>query len=57
MSEKIRIEQHSFAGGLWIIGWLFTVGFLKLTFGKVHWHLSFGRMISGWHLVLWLVKC
>ena len=32
--EKIRIEQHSFAGGLWIIGWLFTIGYLKLSFWK-----------------------
>jgi len=32
--EKIRIEQHSFGGLLWITGWLFTMGFLKLTFGK-----------------------
>lgn len=32
MNDKIKIEQHSFAGGLWIIGWLFTIGFLNLTF-------------------------
>lgn len=32
MSHKIQIEQHSFAGGLWVIGWLFTIGFLKLSF-------------------------
>lgn len=32
--EKIKIEHHSFAGGLWIAGWLFTIGFLKLTFWK-----------------------
>ena len=30
--EKIRIEQHSVGGLLWIGGWLFTIGFLKLTF-------------------------
>ena len=28
--EKIRIEQHSFGGLLWVGGWLFTIGFLKL---------------------------
>lgn len=33
-SEKIRIEQHSFGGMLWFVGWLFTLGFLKLGFGK-----------------------
>jgi hypothetical protein len=32
--EKIRIEQHTFAGGLWFAGWLFTVGFLHLSFWK-----------------------
>lgn len=32
MSQKIRIEQHSFTGGVWVIGWLFTIGYLKLTF-------------------------
>jgi len=32
--EKIRIEQHSSIGLLWIGGWLFTLGYLKLTFWK-----------------------
>ena len=32
--QKIRIEQHSFSGGLWVAAWLFTIGFLKLTFWK-----------------------
>ena len=30
--EKIRIEQHSFSGALWFIGWLFTIGYLHLQF-------------------------
>jgi hypothetical protein len=30
--EKIRIEQHSSLGLLWAAGWLFTVGYLKLSF-------------------------
>ena len=34
MAEKIRIEQHSVGGLLWITGWLFTIGFLHLTFWK-----------------------
>lgn len=29
--EKIRIEQHSFTGILWVVGWLFTIGLLHLT--------------------------
>ena len=34
MAEKIRIEQHGFAGSLWLAAWLFTIGFLKLSFWK-----------------------
>lgn len=30
---KIRI-QNSFMGGVWIAAWLFTIGFLHLTFWK-----------------------
>lgn len=32
--EKIRIEQHSAAGGFWFILWMFTIGFLHLDFGQ-----------------------
>jgi len=32
--EKIRIEQHRFMGGLSFGGWLFTIGFPRLTFWK-----------------------
>ncbi len=32
--EKIRIEQHSSIGLLWAAGWLFTVGYLELSFWK-----------------------
>lgn len=32
--ERIRIEQHSFMGTVWLGGWLFTIGFLHLTFWK-----------------------
>lgn len=32
--EKIKIEQHSATGILWFVGWLFTIGFLGLSFGK-----------------------
>lgn len=30
--HKIKVENHMFSGGLWIAAWLFTIGFLKLTF-------------------------
>lgn len=49
--EKIRIEQHSFGGALWFAGWLFTMGFLQLTFWKailaiVVWPYYLGEMAS-----------
>ena len=32
--ERIKIEQHGFAGALWFAGWLFTLGLLHLPFWK-----------------------
>jgi hypothetical protein len=32
--ERIKIEQHSFMGILWCGAWLFTIGFLHLSFWK-----------------------
>jgi len=32
--EKIKIEHHSVSGLLWFVGWLFTIGFVPLTFWK-----------------------
>jgi hypothetical protein len=29
---RIKIEQHSAVGLLWIAGWLFSIGYLKLGF-------------------------
>ncbi len=34
MDRKIKIEQHGGLGVLWMIGWLFTIGFLKFGFWK-----------------------
>jgi len=31
---KIKIDQAGMLGPLWVMGWLFTIGFLKLTFWK-----------------------
>jgi len=30
----VHVENHTFSGALWVIGWLFTIGFLHLSFGK-----------------------
>jgi hypothetical protein len=32
--DTVKIEQQGFAGMLWIAAWLFTIGFLHLTFWK-----------------------
>lgn len=32
--DKIKIEQHTFSGAMWLIGWLFSIGFIHLTFWK-----------------------
>jgi len=48
--QKIKIEQHGFAG-FWIAAWIFTIGFLGLTFWKavlaiVIWPYYIGHAIS-----------
>jgi hypothetical protein len=50
--EKIQVEQHSFGGLLWFMGWLFTIGFLHLTFWKgamalVLWPYYLGLFVSS----------
>ncbi|MFZ2167503.1 MAG: hypothetical protein WAV50_01385 [Minisyncoccia bacterium] len=32
--DKIIISQPDALGGLWFIGWIFTIGYLQLTFWK-----------------------
>lgn len=32
VAPKIRIEQHTLTGGLWFAAWLFTIGYLHLSF-------------------------
>ena len=52
--ERIKIEQHGAVGMVWIGGWLFTLGFLHLTFWKgvlaiVVWPYYLGVFASvGW---------
>jgi hypothetical protein len=38
-SQKIRIRHQSSLGMPWIAAWLFTIGFLHLTFGRECWRL------------------
>ena len=32
--QKIQIVQHTLTGGLWFAAWLFTIGYLHLTFSR-----------------------
>lgn len=48
---KIKIHEHSGKGIIWIIGWLFTIGFLNLSFGQgllaiFIWPYYIGRAIA-----------
>ncbi|MBS1803275.1 MAG: hypothetical protein JST28_07895 [Acidobacteria bacterium] len=46
---KIQIVQHSFAGGLWLAAWLFTIGFLKLSFWQGVWAIVIWPYYFGVH--------
>lgn len=50
--EYVTVTQESFVGSLWFIGWLFTIGFLRLTFWKgllaiIVWPYYLGRRFSS----------
>ena len=30
--QRINVTQHTSLGALWFVGWLFTIGYLKLGF-------------------------
>ena len=47
----VKVEQHSFLGGIWMIGWLFTIGFLGLSLWQgvlalVIWPYYLGVLLS-----------
>jgi hypothetical protein len=44
--ERIRVEQHSSIGLLWIAGWLFSIGYLKLGF----WQGVLALFIWPWYI-------
>jgi hypothetical protein len=43
---KIKVENHTLSGGAWFAAWLFTIGFLKLTF----WQAVFAIIIWAYYL-------
>lgn len=49
--EKIKVEHHTVSGGMWIAAWLFTIGYLQLTFWKavlavILWPYYLGQTLS-----------
>jgi hypothetical protein len=32
--EKIKVEHHTLSGGFWCAAWMFTIGYLHLSFWK-----------------------
>jgi hypothetical protein len=46
-TQRIRIEQHSAIGMLWFGAWLFTIGFLHLSFWKAVLALLFWAYYIG----------
>ena len=50
--EKIKIEHHTVSGGLWFAAWLFTIGYLHLSFlqgviAVIIWPYYLGNHFSG----------
>ena len=50
--NKIKIEHHAMSGGLWFAAWLFTIGFLKLSFWQgvlalIAWPYFIGDALSS----------
>jgi hypothetical protein len=45
-TQKIKIEQHTLTGGVWMAAWMFTLGFLKLSF----WQGVFALVIWPYYL-------
>lgn len=51
--QKIKVENHACAGGVWFVGWLFTIGILDLDFWRgllalVVWPYYIGKAMTGW---------
>lgn len=44
--QKIKVEHHTLSGGAWVAAWLFTIGYLKLSF----WQGVFAMLIWPYYL-------
>jgi hypothetical protein len=52
MSNKVKVTNHGFTAFSWCAGWLFTIGFLGLSFWKaalaiIIWPYYIGVFIRG----------
>ena len=52
MERRINVVQHSSLGVLWLIGWLFTIGYLGLGFWRgvlalIVWPYFLGATLAG----------
>jgi hypothetical protein len=53
MGETIKVQQHgSAAGAIWLFGWLFTIGYVKLglwkaVLGLILWPYFLGVALRG----------
>ena len=52
--HRIKIENHTFSGGLWFAAWMFTIGYLHLTFWQgvlalVVWPYYIGAAVAVFH--------
>lgn len=45
-TQKIRVEHHPFLGFGWFAAWLFTIGFLQLSF----WRAAFAILLWPYYL-------
>jgi len=50
--QKIKVEHHTVVGGFWFACWLFTIGFLHLSFWKgvlalIFWPYFLGDTLSA----------
>jgi hypothetical protein len=52
--EKVKIVQHTFMGAVWVAAWLFTIGFLHLSFWKGVLAIALWPYYLGVHLSLLL---
>lgn len=50
--DKVKVTNNSSLGGLWIVGWLFTIGYLQLGFWQgvlalIIWPYFIGAHLAG----------